>query len=248
MNISLILSATPGAVAIPVTVSKETIDFLRYIWVLPVIIGFITFILTNWYNSRKDNKEYRLEHRSFITYTFSTYKNPFKLRDNDLNKILIVKNSSTNALTKTTDDRVVYLRLENTTKNSVFYVNIFCDINGKKNTYFLQAWNSDITLLIPLKKNEQNEQQNEQNEESKQVYFNFQITYSTIAEEKFINKISQEVSENGQKKINVAVYLIKYKIIRKKVFSNLIKGNPSEKISTITRLHVPKKIDDTDNG
>lgn len=240
MNISLILSATPGAVAIPVTVTKETIDFLRYIWILPVVIGFITFILTNWYNSRKDNKEYRLEHRAFITNTFSTYKNPFKLRENDLNKILIVKNSSTNTLTKTTDDRVVYLRLENTTKNSVFYVNIFCDINGEKNTYFLQSWNSDVTLLIPLKINEQNE-------ESKQRYSNFRITYSTVAEEKFITKISQKISENGQRTSNVSVYLIKYKIIRKKIFSNLVKGNNSERTSTITRLHVPKKIDDTEN-
>lgn len=234
MNNILNLAIEAGTVPIPLEVSNKIVDLLRYIWIIPIIVGFATSILTIWFNRKKDVKDYRLEHRAFIKWHFRIKKNPFELNDADLKNILLIENGNTKKMSELKGAHIQYIRYENITQNDIAFIQIKVDVNGRINKYFLHSWEHDSVLFIPLYSNEIID---------KKI---IKMTYTTLADEKFILLHKEVYFRDGDiihdSYVERTVHLVKFKIFKFKLFSHKEKHNTST--NTTTRMFLALNKDD----
>ncbi|WP_291754735.1 hypothetical protein [Lysinibacillus sp. UBA5990] len=137
-------------------VSTETVDLLRYVWIIPIVVGFVTFVLTTVVNQRKDKKQFRMEKMAFIRYEQVETDYPF----NDRDCTILYTNDIRNVLESLSHDdektRMTFLVLENLTENNVLdlkveIVSSYDDTSLKsKQSINMPIWKSDEVLYIPI--------------------------------------------------------------------------------------------------
>ncbi|UDK97885.1 hypothetical protein EYB33_16910 [Lysinibacillus sphaericus] len=231
---------------IPLEVSKETIDLLKYVWIIPIAVGLITFILTTLVNSRKDSKEYKLNHRALITHTYKTTFNPYELSKNDGKEaLLLTSNDILQMVAENSKEKNKFrcVKIKNSLTTTIVNINIsvgFVNITNPNEPYSkkvatlsMGVWEGEKELIIPVLALKENEK--------KEDYFiNVIVEYTTLAEEKFIYSRYYKINYFKTKIIKVSsILLYKYNIIhiRKKYKKSKFKiGEPI----TFTRYRVLK--------
>ncbi len=208
-------------------VSTQTVDLLRYVWIIPIIVGFVTFILTTIVNQRKDKKQFRMEKMAFIKYEQVVTSYPFNDRDctilcsKEMNRYI----DSLRGI-KTT---MAFLVLENVTDNNVLDLKIeILSSDGKKfvtQAFNMPMWKSSEILYIPV--SIPGASTYHVNDEKLNVY------YTTLGFEKYVmgyKRIEKSVYDEYLKKIYFK--FIKYTKIKYKRsdFYTLIKIKNEEKV------------------
>lgn len=133
-------------------VSTQTVDLLRYVWIIPIIVGFVTFILTTIVNHRKDKKQFKMEKMAFLKYEQSVLDFPFNDRDctilcsREISRYIDSLNGN-----KT---KMAFLVLENVTENNVLDLKIEVVSSDDKKSmiqeFNLPMWKSSEILYIPV--------------------------------------------------------------------------------------------------
>ncbi|UDK97888.1 hypothetical protein EYB33_16930 [Lysinibacillus sphaericus] len=193
-----LLLNSPTSVQIPIEVSTSQIDLLRYIWVIPILIGFITFILTSLFTIYREKRNNLLEKRAFIEY--HQYELNYPFNDNKDGLILTsIEGKKTLELYKENSGICCFLEIKNITENDILNLKIEVISESKrivKQEFALPIWKNDTTLYIPITIHDGN------------THFvtdhKLDIQYTTLAFEKF----SYGYYRTKDKKYNT--YLKKY--------------------------------------
>ncbi|MGG3911263.1 hypothetical protein [Peribacillus simplex] len=145
---------------------KIPVDWLRYVWIIPIVVGFVTFVLTSLFTVYRERKNNNISKRIFIEY--AEYEMNYPL-DDDIKHgegiILLGKNGKkiTNHADEVGGGRFSFMVIKNITENNVINVKlrfVFSDRLGKQDVcpknvieeeFFMPVWKNTDTIYIPAK-------------------------------------------------------------------------------------------------
>ena len=211
---------------IPVNVKGETVDLLKYVWTIPIIVGFSTFILTLFVNSKKDSKEFRTKHRAFITKSTTVRINPYRLPKTGAEEVIIITNNKTRVMIAKNQrkEKIYCLKLKNALETKIVNIMIkakvvdFSDNDNIKihteEIFQLNIWDFNKEIIIPLT--------TISDDVERDFYMvDFEIRYETLAEEEFINRtIIKKVRNKPQLKIISLKQIYKFYYIPIPIYLN----------------------------
>lgn len=210
-------------------VSSETVDLLRYVWIIPIIVGFVTFVLTTIVNQRKDKKQFRMEKMAFIKYEQIVTEYPF----NDRNCMILCTKEIRRYIDSVSHygmkTKMAFLVLENVTENNVLDLKIeVVSSYNKRNVpqaFNMPMWKSSDVLYIPV--SIPGEPTYQVNDEKLNVY------YTTLGFEKYVIGYKRN-EKNGYDEYLKKIYFnfIKYTKIKYKRsdFYSYIKVTKEDKV------------------
>lgn len=143
---------------------KVPIDWLRYVWIIPIVVGFVTFVLTSLFTVYRERKNISIPKRIFIEYAEYELEYPFSdmpkhgegivLLGKNGKKLIDYANSAGGSV-------FTFMVIKNITENDIINLNIkfvFSDRSGKKGAtpkeivneeFSLPVWKHQDTLYIP---------------------------------------------------------------------------------------------------
>lgn len=143
---------------------KVPVDWLRYVWIIPIIVGFVTFVLTSLFTVYRERKNNNIPRRIFLEYAEYDLHYPFEDKPkHGEGKILLGQNGRKliEHANKTGGAVYSFLVLNNITENDVVNVKInFVFSNRLSNQdipedairekFTLPVWKSTDTIYIPM--------------------------------------------------------------------------------------------------
>ncbi len=145
-------------------VNNVPVDWLRYVWIIPIVMGFVTFVLTSLFTVFRERKNNNIPRRVFLEYAEYEMEYPFgdKPKHGE-GRILVGENGKKliqNANTHGGSD-YTFMVINNITENDIINVKIkfvFSDRPGKRGSlpkeiiteeFFMPVWKSADTIYIP---------------------------------------------------------------------------------------------------
>ncbi|ARZ61509.1 MULTISPECIES: hypothetical protein [Bacillus cereus group] len=134
--------------------NSTNVDWLRYVWIIPIVTGFITFILTSLFTIYREKKSANSESRAFIQYEEFELSYPFENVKKYGEGMLLLSENGRKLVEKGGRTTLAFLILKNITDNDVINVKIESEFQSKegkviREEFAMPVWNSNDVLYIP---------------------------------------------------------------------------------------------------
>lgn len=222
---------------------KVPVDWLRYVWIIPIVVGFVTFILTSMFTLYREKKSSNIFKRALISYNEYELTYPFENVKSFGEGLLLLNADGKKLINSVGTNKAVFpfLVLKNITDNDLLNVKIESNYEVGKGKiveveFFMPLWDSKDVIYIPMSHYETG---------SKFVTnIDLTVSYTTIAFEKFkmgYKRIKKSTYEDFfMKKYFNLFYLNNVKYHQGKFYTYEKITKPKDKNEMKIELHTKK--------